>query len=367
MNCKNCGNPLVPGANVCSVCGTGVINNDFSVLPTGNIQSSMGQPAPVQAPTSQPSMGQTMPGQVPMSQPPMGQPTPVQAPTSQLPMGQPTSVQAPTSQLPMGHPIPGQTLEGQPQTHGQLTADNKGKSKKGLIVIILLALFAIAIGGVVIVSSNQDQNETNKSEKKKDEGKEEKEEKIDSAESLKKLVTIKNEIKLADGGLLFVVSNTSSKTLALSLEVEFYDASDLILGTSDDIVTLAPNSDGYLYFNEYAVKEGYAKYATNMIIEDFTDIQKVVNIPESELIKNETEDELVVQYKNTATDTIDYINLVVLFYSNNQIVSYDDTSKFDVQAGSNANFTIYTNLIKDDVAYDRYEIYASATTNIYSD
>jgi hypothetical protein len=298
-----------------------------------------------------------------MGQPPMGQPMPGQAPMGQPPMGQPMSGQASMGQPPVGQPIPGQASMGQPTTLGN---DKKGKSKIGLIIIILLAIAAIAIGGVVIASSVQDQNEIKKSEKKKDKDKEEKEE-INPTEALKKLVTVKNEVKLANGGLLFVVSNTSSKVLALDFEVEFYDANALILGTSTDYVTIAPNSDGYVYFNEYAVKSGYAEYKTNMNIEDFTNVQKVVKISETEFTKNETEDELILQYKNTGTETLGYVSAIVLFYSNNQIVAYDDATKFDVQAGSNANLSFYIDLIKEESAYDRYEIHGFSVTNIYSD
>ena len=387
MNCKKCGSPLVPGAAMCSACGASVMNNEFSTPPSG-VQSPvgqppmgqpmsgqapmgqppMGQPMPGQAPMSQPPMGQPMPGQAPMGQPPMGQPMPGQAPMGQPPMGQPMPGQAPMGQPPMGQPMPGQAPMGQPPM-GQLAtpgADKKGKSKIGLIIVILLAIAAVVVGGVVIASSAQDQNETKKSEKKKDKDKEEKEE-ITPSDVLEKSVSIKSEVKLADGGILFIVSNTSSKTLTLSFEVEFYDANDLILGSSVDNTSLAPNSDGYLYFNEYAVKEGYTKYLTNMTVVDYSDMQKVVTIPETEFVKNETEDELILQYKNTGTETLGYVSAVVLFYSNNQIVAYDDSTKFDIQAGSNANLSFYIDLIKQEVAYDRYEIHGFSVTNTYSD
>ena len=353
MNCKKCGSPLVPGAAMCSACGASVMNNEFSTPPSG-VQPSMVQPIPGQAPMGQPPMGQPIPGQAPMGQPPMGQPIPGQAP-----MGQP----------PMGQPMPGQTPMGQPPM-GQLAtpgADKKGNSKIGLIIIILLAIAAVVVGGVVIASSAQDQNETKKSEKKKDKDKEEEKEEITPSDVLEKSVSIKSEVKLADGGILFIVSNTSSKTLTLSFEVEFYDANDLILGSSVDNTSLAPNSDGYLYFNEYAVKEGYTKYLTNMNVVDYSGVQKVVNIPETEFVKNETEDELILQYKNTGTETLGYVSAVVLFYSNNQIVAYDDATKFDIQVGSNANLSFYIDLIKKEVAYDRYEIHGFSVTNTYSD
>ena len=361
MNCKKCGSPLVPGAAMCSACGTAVMNNEFSTPPNG-VQPSMGQPMSIQAPMGQPPMGQPMPGQQPMGQPPMGQPMSGPVPMGQPPMGQPMSGPVPMGQPPMGQPMP------EPVPMGQQTAsvgtDKKKKSKTGLIIIILLAIAAIAIGGVFIDSCVKDQNETKKSENKKDK---EKDEETTPSDVLEKSVSIKSEVKLADGGLLFVVSNTSSKTIAFSLEVEFYDANELILGSSVDNTTLAPKSDGYLYFNEYAVKEGYTKYLTNMTVVDYTDVQKVVNISETEFVKNETEDELILQYKNTGTETLDYVGAIVLFYSNNQIVAYDDATKFDVQAGSNANLSFYINLIKEESAYDRYEIHGYSAKNIYSD
>ena len=179
---------------------------------------------------------------------------------------------------------------------------------------------------------------------------------------------VKRETKLDDETILFVIENTSLKTLSGDVEVEFYDANNNILGTAKEYVTVSPNGECYVYIESYSIKEGYATYKTNISVTDYSKIVKVIDIKNNDLVSNLVEDELVIQYKNNNSDVLQSITIFALFYSGDKLVYVASDSEFDVAVGNNANLSVYLyDFVRNNVSYDRYELVGSAQYNIFND
>lgn len=342
MNCTNCGAVLAPGTTTCPNCGTAL-----------GVQQPVMTEQPVQQPVSTPVepvvdqnvMAPSQPIQQPMMAAGMPQPSPI--PVQQQPAPQPS----------VGGIVPGQHTS------------NSG-SKKGIIAIILIVLaLAVGVGGYFIYDSIQENKaeEKKKEEEKKEEKDKDKEEYDykDYTDEIKKNVKVKDTKKLSDGSLLLLVENKSSRIASVDIEIEFYDAEGNILGTDTEYVTVAPNSERYAAVSKYSVKEGYDTFEMNLSYYDYTAIMNLKNVKESELTKNQTEDEILVQYKNDTEYPMN-MEVVCLFYLNNEVVYATNDLSSTVEAGNNANLEIDFYGVSD-ITYDRYELHAYAQYDTYDD
>ena len=372
MNCTNCGEVLAPGTNSCPKCGTVVQPVQPVVAPApGAPQAPVVPEVPVvpQAPVAAPvSAVETVPVQTPMfsepastAQPevqavPVAQSAPV---NQQMPAGMPQPSPVPIQQQPAPQPSVGGIVPSQ--------NTNNGGSKKGLVIgiIVVLLLAVLGLGGYLLYDKIQENKVREELKEELEKIEEDKKDYEETKEELKNKVQVTEVIKLNRGALLLIVENTSGKTASADIEIEFYDASEKILGTQTEYIDLAPNTTRYVVVSEYSVKEGYETVKTNVSAMDFTGIVDVKNVFESELIKNETEDELLIQYNNTTEYEMD-MQSVVIFYSGKALVYAMDDSEHFIAAGNNVNLSIPLYDI-EGIQYDRYEIYSYAEYDIYDD
>lgn len=328
MNCTNCGAVLAPGTTTCPNCGTAL-----------GVQQPVAPETAVTTPVVETPQTTAQPQVVPAGMP---QPSPV--PVQQQPAPQPA----------VGGVVPNQN------------ANNSG-SKKGIIVIILIVLaLAVGIGGYFIYDSIQEKKAEERREEKKKDKEEEKndhDDYKDYEEEIKNSVSAKQVKKFDDGSLLLLVENKSSRIAGVDVEIEFYDSSNQILGTDVIYVNVAPNSERYALVSKYSVKEGYATVKFNLSTIDYTEIMDLKKVKESDVTKNELEDEIVLQYKNNTEYEMDF-EVVTLFYSNNEIVYADYDSDSFVEAGQNANLEVDLYYL-EGITYDRYEIHAYAEYDTY--
>lgn len=331
MNCTNCGAVLAPGTTTCPNCGTAL-----------GVQQPVAPETAVTTPVVETPQTTAQPQVVPAGMP---QPSPI--PVQQQPAPQPA----------VGGVVPNQN------------ANNSG-SKKGIIVIILIVLaLAVGVGGYFIYDGIQEKKDEERREEKKKEKEKEEEEKNDHddykdyEEEIKNSVSAKQVKKFDDGSLLLSVENKSSRIAGVDVEIEFYDSSNQILGTDVIYVNVAPNSERYALVSKYSVKEGYATVKFNLSTIDYTEIMDLKKVKESDVTKNELEDEIVLQYKNNTEYEMDF-EVVTLFYSNNEIVYADYDSDAFVEAGQNANLEVDLYYL-DGITYDRYEIHAYAEYDTY--
>lgn len=358
MNCTNCGEVLSPGVNACPKCGT-LLGQPVAPPVSEPVTEQVSVQQPVQQPVTQ-----AMPQPVMSSTPEVQPVSPASEPVAQqqmMPTGMPQPAPIPMQQQPAPQPAVGGVVPSQQPVNG--------KPKIGLIILIVILVLALGVGGYLVYDNSQENKASEKAEddlkKWEEEEKKEKEEK----EKIQKQLKIKKETRLDDGTILFVVENTSSKTLSGNFEVEFYDASNKILGTREEYVTVSPNGEGYIYIDSYAIKEGYASYKSNISsVSNLSEVVKVIDIKNNELNSNLVEDDLVIQYKNNSSDVLQSITVYALFYSGDKLVYVDYDSEFDISAGNNANLSMYLyDLERNNISYDRYDLIGSAQVNIFND
>ena len=325
MNCTNCGASLAPGTTACPNCGTPVAQPVVT---------------PIQAPVA---------------------PAPEQVQPQVMPAGMPQPSPVPVQQQPAPQPAVGGVAPSQPS--------GNGGSKKGIIAIILVVLaLVVGIGGYFIYDGIQEKKEEERrEEKKKDKEKEENNETDyddykDYEAEIKKNVSVKSTKTLPDGSILLLVENKSTRIAGVDVELEFYDGDGNLMGTHTTYVDVAPNSERYAKVSQYSTKEGYEKFEINISTIDYTDIMDVKNIKTSDITKNETEEEIILQYKNSTEYKMDF-DVICIFYSNNEIV-YVATDSDYVDGGSNANLEVDLYYV-EDITYDRYEIHAYAEYDTY--
>lgn len=356
MNCTNCGEVLSPGVTSCPKCGTVVGQAVANSTVMSDVQP-MAQPVVESTPVVESSL---VVETQPMVQSAMNSVQPVVQPQI-MSAGMPQPSPVPVQQQPAPQPVIGGVVPAQ---------SNNRDSKKGLVIVLIVILLVavLGFGGYLVydkVQENKGSEEVkDELEKWEEEEKKEKEEQ----EKIQKQLKVKKETKLDDETILFIIENTSSKTLSGDLEVEFYDVNNNILGTAKEIVTVSPNGEGYVYVDSYDIKQGYASYKTNISVSDFSKVVKVIDIKNNDLVSNLVEDELVIQYKNNGSDVLQSITIFALFYSGDKLVYVDTDSEFDISAGNNANLSMYLyDFVRNNISYDRYELIGSAQVSIFND
>ena len=374
MNCIKCGEVLTPGAASCPKCGTvfGGQTMANNVQPV-SFEQAMQQPVsvPVQpvvnefsepAPTVE-ILGEEVVQPV-VQQPQIDQQQPVVQPMfeqSVMPAGMPQVSPIPVQQQPAPQPAVGGIIPSQHPTGG-------GKSKKGLIVILIILLVAGCVGGYFIYDSIQDKKVEEKREENKD-----KNDKVDKddekyedlSEEMKKDIKIVNSKELPDGSILILVENKSNRIAGVDVEIEFYDAADKFLGTDTSYLVLPPNSERHVIFSKYSVKEGYESTDMNISVFDYTSIMDAKIVKETELEKNELEDEILLQYKNDTEYEMRF-EAVCIFYLNNEVVYAISNLDSGVEPGRNANISLGLYEL-ENISYDRYEIISLAQYDTYDD
>ncbi len=372
MNCTNCGEILSPGVNACPKCGTPV------AVPQGVVQQPVVAPvasvptpapaAPVAPVTSAPVVEQPVqPVPTPVVEQPMqptetfSQPAPTAvAPT--MPAGMPQPSPIPVQQQPAPQPAPGVVpgiVPAQPA--------NNGGSKKGLIIgiIVILLLAVLGLGGYFIYDKVQENKLKEEIKEDLEKYEDDKEEKEKIKEEIKNNVVVKDTKKLPNGSLLLTVKNGTKYTVGGEITLEFYGVNNVTLGSTNEFAYLGPNSECYVYVSQHAIKGTYETLKTNIDAEDYSKILEVKTIKETDLVKNETEDEIILQYNNTSKYPMT-VSAFALFYSNNEIVAVLEDTDYDVTAGNNANLELFLFDI-ENVTYDRYEIVAYAEYDTYDD
>ena len=406
MNCINCGEVLTPGSVSCPKCGT-VVGGQPVVQPVVQqpvVQPTVQQPQvmPVQQPMVQPVMEPVQQPVQPVMQQPI-QPVVQQPEVEQLVVEQPVvspqpiemsvqpemvqpmmqqpqvALEQPAMQQPMmmaGMPQPSpvpvqQQPAPQPAVGGIVPSQQPvgKKSKKGLIIIILIILaLGLAVGGYFIYDSIQD-NKTEEKQKDK-ENKTEKEDKDEdddkeTIDDLSELVSVEEYHRFSDGSIILLVENKSSRVVGVDVEIEYYDMDEKTLGASTEYTSVAPRSKRYIRVSEYSVKEGYATTKMNVSTTDYTAIMEMKNLAESEITINELENEYVIQYKNDTQYSMD-MEVFAMFYLKGSLVYVLDSYTSDVSAGNNANLSLNKYNL-EGIMYDDYEIIGYAEYDTYGD
>lgn len=184
------------------------------------------------------------------------------------------------------------------------------------------------------------------------------------AEQMKKNITLAEDNILYDGSLLFTYENNNNTVVAVELEIEFYDADNNFLGTAKEYAYPAPFSKFLIKFNVLKLKAGYASYEINLNVSDYN--LQPVEIDTSKFVINDTGEAILVQYPNTSTDTIDNLELCILYYSQEKIVGAECSSVTKIIPNTNANFEyeyFYANNY-EGMIFDTYRFAVSAYNKV---
>ena len=157
-----------------------------------------------------------------------------------------------------------------------------------------------------------------------------KNEKSYSPSELEKNVTSSGSVD-ESGRLVVIVKNNNKVDVDLNVEAEFYDANGGIAGSdSDDLYAVGAGSEAAL---------------------------SMISTPEN--FDNYNGEDIVAQVKNNSNDTIESIDVSVVFYKGDKIIGYSDGTEIDTKSGRSANFTLSYPYDKEynDIKFDNYKVY----------
>lgn len=166
----------------------------------------------------------------------------------------------------------------------------------------------------------------------------------------------------ADGELVVFAKNNSSVALDMEIEVEFYDSSNVIVGSEEEyIVSVGANAE--VAIKTYDAPDSFDSYKIYVDAEKADDINYFDKI---ELTHNNNGDEILVQVKNNSNDEIETISVTVVYYLGDKVVGADSDSDYDIKPGRSANCTLYYPYDKryKDVNFDNYKVFVNEA---YSD
>lgn len=160
----------------------------------------------------------------------------------------------------------------------------------------------------------------------------------------------------ARGSLIVFVTNNNNKDVDLKIEVEFYDENEKIVGSSEDYI-FGVGAKAQIVSEMYDTPE---KYSTYKIYTDADESIYKTYFDEIEVTDNKT-DKVVAQVKNNSKDTIEYMEIAVVFYQGETVVGYDSEYVTNVKPGRSGNANFYEPYDNDynDVEYDNYKIFVN--------
>jgi len=208
------------------------------------------------------------------------------------------------------------------------------------LFILILTLFVSILTGC----SDDDKDDNKKSKKQS-------KEKV----KLEDKITIDSESS-TNGELIVFLQNNNNTTIDLTVEAEFYDKEGNIIGTEEDLVTLGKSSKAALGFDQ---PDSFDTHKINLRASDSSDYIKSYH-DDLTISDNNTGKEVIIKLKNTSKNTIESINVAVVFYKNDKIVGFDNNYEFDLKSNKEASMSIHVPYSKDSfeiIDFDDYEIF----------
>lgn len=159
------------------------------------------------------------------------------------------------------------------------------------------------------------------------------------------------------GKLVVFVKNDNDVAIDIEIEVEFYDAENVIVGSdSDSWHAIGNNSE--IATEMWNTPENFDNYK---IYVDVEQTEETSYYDQLEVTHNNNGEEIVVQVKNNSQDVIEYINVSVVYYQGDKVVGIDDSSDSDIKSGRSANFNLMFPYDKkyNDVNFDNYKVFVN--------
>ena len=212
--------------------------------------------------------------------------------------------------------------------------------KKKLFIFLLCGFLALSLSGC----GNNSSDSTSQGEST-------------SAEDLEKNISVAEEGITESNLLVIVVSNDNDESVYVEVEAVFYDEDGNALNSETTYMSIYSNSEMACYF--YNTPSDFDTYeinfdADNSYYEDYSD--------QVEITDNDTGSQVTVQATNNSSETIESIDVAVVFYRDGTIVGFDEDFSYDLDAGKTDTFNIYYPFDEnyENVEYDEYKVYFSA-------
>ena len=161
----------------------------------------------------------------------------------------------------------------------------------------------------------------------------------------------------AKGKLVVFATNNNSVPVDMSIEVEFYDANGVIVGSDDDDLQ-AVGAGAEVAVEMWSTPNAFDNYKI------YVDVEQTNNTSyhdKVEVTHNDNGKDIIVQVKNNSEDEISYVSVSVVYYQGETVVGIDDDLNSGVKPGRAANFTLSypTNKNYDKVRYDTYKVFVN--------
>lgn len=170
-------------------------------------------------------------------------------------------------------------------------------------------------------------------------------------------IAILNEDSDQRNRLLLTLKNKNKTTIDVVTEVEFYDEDDKFLG-SDKAYLYGFGYNQEAVIRIYNTPTGYAYYKVYFDVDESYYISYVKDMTLTSN-NNKADNKIVVQAKNNSDVEIKTVEVVVIFYKNNEVVGYETDYETSISPGRSANLSYYYpyDSSYDTIDFDDYKLY----------
>lgn len=212
--------------------------------------------------------------------------------------------------------------------------------KTKLFVFLLCGILALSLSGC----GNDSSDDTSQSES-------------NSSNSIEENISIVESSQSESGKLVAIVKNSNDEPVYVEVKVVFYDEEGNTLNSETAYMSISSNSEMSYYF--YNTPSDYDTYeftfdAETDYYENYTN--------QFDITDTDTGEQITVQTTNNSSETVDYVDVAIVYYRDGVIVGYDEDFYYDLEAGQTATFTLYYPFDADyeEVEYDDYKVFFSA-------
>lgn len=177
-------------------------------------------------------------------------------------------------------------------------------------------------------------------------------------------VNIKSTV-LDDTIILFIINNNNI-TIDSNITINFYNKKNKLISSDEDSYSaITPKKEIIVSFNIY---KDYDHYEIKLDSQKtkYTNYENDISIVEK---NNKNDKTITFNIKNNSKDTIEYLELAILFYKKDKLVYYDSEYVFKLKKDKVANVEFlypYTDDL-NDLEFDTYKVYTNEVCSYNSE
>lgn len=181
-------------------------------------------------------------------------------------------------------------------------------------------------------------------------------EEIKTNDKYSKNIEVKST-KLDDTIILFL-TNKNNITIDTDITINFYDKKKKLIANSEDTYSaITPKKEIVISFEVFKDYDYYEITLSSQKTK-YTNYENDISIAEND---NKKEKEITFEINNNSKNTIEYIEIAILFYKNKQLVAHDSKYIFKLKKDKKATIEFiypYTDEFKE-LEFDSYKVYTN--------